>query len=81
MDGELRLQSIEGDRIGGDEPRGSVDEYNINGIVIDDLGRVERYEIYKRTRMGQYMKELDATPDQFIHLYRREWFHFLQFCQ
>jgi len=70
VDGELRLQSIEGDRIGGDEPRGSVDEYNINGIVIDDLGRIQRYEIYKRTRMAQYIKELDATPDQFIHLYR-----------
>jgi lambda family phage portal protein len=70
MDGELRLQSIEGDRIGGDEPRASMDERNINGIVIDELGRVEKYEIYKRTRMAQYTKELDATPQQFIHLYR-----------
>lgn len=70
MEGELRLQSIEGDRIGGDEPRSSVDERNINGIIIDDYGRVERYEIYRRTRMSQYIKELDATPDQFIHLYR-----------
>jgi lambda family phage portal protein len=70
MDGELRLQSIEADRIGGDEPRSSVDEHNINGIIIDDYGRVERYEIYKRSRMSQYTKEMEATPEQFIHLYR-----------
>ena len=60
MEGELRLQSIEGDRIGGDEPRSSVDERNINGIVIDDLGRVERYEIYRRTRCGMRERGISA---------------------
>ncbi len=65
--GELRLQSIEGDRIGNpNSPK--QDEENINGIVIDKRGRVKHYEIYRRTRTVKY--ELDGTvkPSRFMHL-------------
>ena len=66
--GELRLQMIEGDRIGG--PHGqNADENNINGIKIDELGTVTGYEIYKRSRTLQYSLEGEVKPDNFIHLF------------
>jgi capsid protein len=69
VDGELRLQMIEGDRIGNPQNPSQADEKNINGIVIDDKGAIRHYEIYKRTRTTQYEKENDVTPDDFIHLF------------
>jgi lambda family phage portal protein len=67
--GEYRLQGIEADRIGGpDNPKAA--ENNIGGIKINELGQVTGYEIYKRTRMAQYKKDIEATPDKFIHLFK-----------
>jgi capsid protein len=66
--GELRLQAIEGDRIGNPaSPKQS--ERNIAGIKIDDRGRVESYEIYRRTRLTQYQLEGEVKPERFIHLF------------
>jgi lambda family phage portal protein len=66
---EIRLQAIEADRIGGpDNPK--ADERNIGGIHIGDYGEVLKYEICRRSRMGQYTKELEVGPEQFIHLFR-----------
>ena len=66
---ELRLQPIEADRIGGPD-RINSDESNIQGIKIDEYGRVVGYEIYKRSRMGQYNLEMEIGPDSFLHLFR-----------
>lgn len=66
---EYRLQAIESDRIGN--PQHSVQsETNINGIQIDDRGKVVHYEIYKRTLNNQYKKEGDISPGRFIHLFK-----------
>ena len=74
---EIRLQPIEADRIGGpDQVR--AEESNINGIMLDQYGRVAGYEIYRRSRMAQYTKEtfdmgLGAgivPPEMFLHLFR-----------
>lgn len=68
VNGELRLQAIEGDRIGN--PQSPVnDETNIGGIKIDETGTVTGYEIYKRSRTVQYTKEGEVAPDHFIHLF------------
>ena len=67
--GELRLQAIEGDRIGGANQTNPGDENNISGILIDDKGAVTGYEIYKRTRQVQYQKEGVVKPENFIHLF------------
>ena len=67
--GELRLQSIESDRIGNPHSP-SQNETNIGGVLIDDKGRVTAYEIYKRTRTVQYTKEGEVKPAAFVHLFR-----------
>jgi capsid protein len=66
--GELRLQAIEGDRIGNPNDH-RTDEKNINGIKIDDRGRVVHYEIYRRTRNATYTKEAELKPGKFMHLF------------
>lgn len=68
-DGELRLQAIEGDRIGNPQSPVTGDETNINGIHIDAAGKVVSYEIYRRTRTVSYEKEAVVTPRDFIHLF------------
>ncbi len=67
--GELRLQAIEGDRIGNPQNPNTADEFNIGGIRIDDNGTVTAYEIYKRTRTMAYTLEGEVKPDSFIHLF------------
>lgn len=74
---EIRLQPIEADRIGGPDTV-KADEYCINGIHIDQVGRVTGYEIYRRSRMAQYTKETFdmglgtgiVPPELFLHLFR-----------
>jgi capsid protein len=67
--GELRLQAIEGDRIGNPQNPNTADELNIGGIKIDEKGVVQAYEIYKRTRQTSYELEGEVKPDSFIHLF------------
>lgn len=66
--GELRLQAIEADRIGSPHQTDQ-SETNISGIKINELGRIEAYEIYRRSRTSQYTKEGEAVPKDFMHLY------------
>lgn len=66
---DYRLQAIESDRI-GDPSRYVQDEKDINGIRIDDRGKVVAYDIYKRSLTNQYTKEGSVTPDRFIHLFK-----------
>lgn len=73
---ELRLQSIEADRIGSPlEGVGTTSENYIGGFTINSLGQVASVRIFRRSRTGQYT--LDVTPErpkgeippnQFIHL-------------
>lgn len=66
---ELRLQAIEADRIGGpDNPK--ADSKNVGGILINELGQITGYEIYRRDTMAKYVKEGVSTPEHFIHLYK-----------
>jgi lambda family phage portal protein len=66
---EIRLQAIEADRIGGPD-KVKTEESNINGIVIDEYGRVVSYEIYRRSLLSQYTKEMDVPAEGFLHLFR-----------
>jgi capsid protein len=68
-DGELRLQAIEGDRIGNPQNPNTADEKNIGGIKVDDRGKVTGYEIYKRLRTTSYTLEGEVKPKDFIHLF------------
>lgn len=67
--GELRLQAIEGDRIGNPLQSRAGDDLDLNGIVLNANGSVKHYEIYKRSKSAMYSKEGEVTPEDFIHLF------------
>lgn len=70
QDGELRLQAIEGDRIGNPQDPKLSDEKNIAGIHIDDFGKVTGYDIFKRSKSStHYSLEGQVKPEHFIHLF------------
>jgi lambda family phage portal protein len=68
-DGEdLKLQSVEADRIGSPYDRTDTDKY-IGGINVDDYGRPVSYTIFTRTINNQYIYPVDIVAKEFIHLF------------
>jgi lambda family phage portal protein len=68
-DGEdLKLQSVEADRIGSPYDRTDTDKY-IGGINVDDYGRPISYTIFTRTINNQYISPVDIVAKEFIHLF------------
>jgi len=68
-DGEdLKLQSVEADRIGSPYDRTDTDKY-IGGINVDDYGRPVSYTIFTRTINNQYVSPTDIVAKEFIHLF------------
>jgi lambda family phage portal protein len=68
-DGEdLKLQSVEADRIGSPYDRTDTDKY-IGGINVDDYGRPVSYTIFTRTINNQYVSPVDIVAKEFIHLF------------
>ena len=68
-DGEdLKLQSVEADRIGSPYDRTDTDKY-IGGINVDEYGRPVSYTIFTRTINNQYISPVDIVAKEFIHLF------------
>lgn len=68
-DGEdLKLQSVEADRIGSPYDRTDTDKY-IGGINVDDYGRPVSYTIFTRTINNQYISPTNIVAKEFIHLF------------
>lgn len=68
-DGEnLKLQSVEADRIGSPYDRTDTDKY-IGGINVDEYGRPESYTIFTRTINNQYVSPVDIPAKEFVHLF------------
>ena len=68
-DGEdLKLQSVEADRIGSPYDRTDTDKY-IGGINVDEYGRPVSYTIFTRTINNQYVSPTDIPAKEFIHLF------------
>ena len=68
-DGEdLKLQSVEADRIGSPYDRTDTDKY-IGGINVDEYGRPISYTIFTRTINNQYVSPVDIPAKEFIHLF------------
>jgi len=68
-DGEdLKLQSVEADRIGSPYDRTDTDKY-IGGINVDEYGRPVSYTIFTRTINNQYISPTDIVAKEFIHLF------------
>ena len=68
---QLRIQSIEADRIGDpNNPMSPGNNNDIGGIVVDELGRPLSYRIFKRERRtALYSFEREIPAEQFIHIF------------
>jgi len=68
---QLRIQSIEADRIGDpNNPMNPGNNNDIGGVVVDELGRPVSYRIFKRERRtALYSFEKEIPADQFIHIF------------
>ena len=71
--GEFCLQSVSGDRIGN--PQSAIqDEGHIDGVWFDvNTGRIDHYDIFRRTRMNQYVDKQEVPGSSFIHLFDPDW--------
>ena len=74
VDGELRLQTIEGDCIGGNLLANATDKNPryINGITIDALGRPVSFLVFERTITGAYENPKEIPAASFVHIARRK---------
>jgi len=70
VNGELKLQHIEGDRIGNPLQIGDPNERYISGVGIDEKGAPEFYRIFHRTRTAMYDQPEDIPASRFLHLYK-----------
>lgn len=66
---DLRLQSVEADRIGSPYNRTIDSDKYIGGINLDEYGRPESYQIYVRTINNQYVEPTDIPAREFLHLF------------
>jgi len=64
----LKLQSVEADRIGSPYDQTDTDKY-IGGINVDDYGRPVSYTIFTRTINNQYVSPVNIVAKEFIHLF------------
>jgi len=65
---DLKLQSVEADRIGSPYDQTDTDKY-IGGINVDDYGRPVSYTIFTRTINNQYVSPTNIVAKEFIHLF------------
>jgi lambda family phage portal protein len=67
--GELKLQSVEADRIGSPYNRLIDSDTYIGGIMLDEYGRPDKFQIFVRTISNQYIEPTDIPAAEFIHLF------------
>jgi capsid protein len=66
---ELRLQSIESDRIGNPlQIATPMSETYIAGFNLNNLGQIVSVKVFRRTRTSQYFFDKEVPAEQFIHL-------------
>ena len=65
----LQLQSIEADRIGDPHKASNAsDELYVSGITLDENGRPVTYDVFNRSRIGQYTFDQAVPAESFVHL-------------
>ena len=67
MGKDLRLQSIEADRIGSPLEVSQNENY-IGGFSLNPLGQVASVRVFERTRQAQYRNPVEINPAQFLYL-------------
>jgi len=67
VDGDIKLQVIQGDRIGNPYEYNYADGY-YSGVITDSYGRVIGFRVFRRTRDGRYIEPMDVPAANFHHL-------------
>lgn len=67
VDGDIKLQVIQGDRIGNPYEYNFAEGY-YSGVLTDDIGRVVGFRVYRRTRDNRYIEPMDIPASNFHHL-------------
>ena len=66
---DIKIQSIEADRIGNPNELGKKQDNYIGGITINEFGQPTGYKIFKRTLHGQYKDPRDIPAPNFVHYF------------
>lgn len=66
---DLKLQAVEGDRIGSPYSRMIDTNDYIGGIGLDEYGRPKEFEVFVRTINNQYIEPTKIPAAEFIHLF------------
>lgn len=66
--GQIKLQSIEADRLGGNLYISVTDNY-FGGITIDNMGKPVTYRIYKRNPNGVYSDPVEYGSRDVVHFF------------
>jgi lambda family phage portal protein len=66
---QLKLQSIEADRIGHPHEASKPKENYISGVKLDDYGAPVSYKVFRRSIHGQYTNGTDIPSKVFIHYF------------
>ena len=68
-DSEIRLQSVEADRIGGNFDNPTSSQNYIGGVLFDDNGRATAYKVYRRTQGVAYVAPQEIPASSFLLIY------------
>ncbi len=66
---ELKLQTVEADRIGNPNQAGTAEANYFGGIKVNELGQIVHYRVFTRNIHGQYNDPNEIPPDSFVHYF------------
>jgi lambda family phage portal protein len=66
---DLKLQTVEADRIGNPNQAGLAEANYFGGIKVNELGQIVFYRIFTRNIHGQYSDPTEVPPDSFVHYF------------
>lgn len=66
---DLKLQTVEADRIGNPNQAGTSEQNYFGGIKVNEFGQIVYYRIFTRNIHGQYSDPTEVPPDSFVHYF------------
>jgi lambda family phage portal protein len=66
---DLKLQTVEADRIGNPNQAGTAEQNYFGGIKVNEIGQIVYYRIFTRNIHGQYSDPTEVPPDSFVHYF------------
>jgi lambda family phage portal protein len=66
---DLKLQTVEADRIGNPNQAGTVEANYFGGIKVNEYGQIVFYRVFTRNIHGQYSDPTEVPPGSFVHYF------------